>query len=76
MESVTIKITADEITTLVDTAEGQVKHREVMVSAGNSQRVEGGNWFDEIKDEELAEALDDLGFGPFGVAGVLNRRTD
>lgn len=76
-EKVTITITPDEIVTLVEIEGKTIKQRQKMLSAGQSQTVEGpSDWMSEIDDEDLAAAVDDLDFGPFGVAGSLWRRAD
>lgn len=45
----------------------------IMTSSGESKvGGEVGDWYDMLPDDpQLAESLDDLSFGPFGVAGVL-----
>ncbi len=78
MEKVTIEITPSGYTEKVE-IEGKVYLREaIMTSAGASTAVGKEDWFDLLGsvDEDLAEAMDDLSFGPFGIAGVLFSRAE
>lgn len=47
----------------------------IMISSGESESEGDGEWRDWPDmlpdDPQLAESLDDLSFGPFGVAGAL-----
>lgn len=46
------------------------EQRQIMISSGESEG--DGDWYDMLPDDpQLAESLDDLSFGPFGVAGAL-----
>jgi len=49
------------------------EQRHTMISRGESEGDgERGDWYDMLPDDpQLAESLDDLSFGPFGVAGAL-----
>lgn len=45
----------------------------VMESRGSARSSDSEEWYDRLPDDfdSLAEALEDLSFGPFGVAGAL-----
>ena len=49
------------------------EQRQIMISSGESEGYgEWADWSDMLPEyEELVGAMDDLSFGPFGVAGAL-----
>ena len=76
-EKVTITITADEYSVVAELGGGTVTQRHTMKSAGQSQQVHGGDWYEILPDDgDVAEALEELSFGPFAVAGALHRRVE
>jgi len=74
---VVIEISGDNYTHKVLDESGGViwENLHKMESNGRSRCEKGGDVFDGIIEEtfpELAEAIDDLSFGPFGVACKLH----
>ncbi|MDG4475413.1 hypothetical protein [Thiovibrio frasassiensis] len=73
-DKVVITITAEGISTVVFAGDQELSNRsEIMESAGCAKATKKGDIFDDLEEEflDLAGEIDDLNFGPFGVAGAL-----
>lgn len=75
-EKVIIEITGDTYSHKILDSNDQViwESSHKMVSRGESRSVSGDIWDHDISDEypDLAESIEELSFGPFGIARCLH----
>jgi hypothetical protein len=72
-DKVIITITAEGMNVSVFSGEKELSNRSsVMLSAGESQSKEKGDFYDDLPDhDDLAEALDSAGMGIFDISCAL-----